>query len=225
LAWIADHAPRVVVSIEGPQLRRRARPSRHCRRPGGGRVRAATRNGRCGRDKSDLIARYSPRCARTPTGYPNRGPMVTGKRCGSCSALATSSPWQAPPRPTDCVCCWPAETPNGALARATLTDSVLVAVARRQPRDASREQAVCYGEIRRLALAVRAAGVGCQPSPPRNRGRTRASPGRPWRCATQADVRGGSGRCAASEWVCVRHLWSCPERWWSSGSPCSAWRS
>jgi len=43
------------------------------------------------------------------------------------------------------------------LARATLTDSVLVAVARRrEPRQASREQAVRHGEIRRLALAVRA---------------------------------------------------------------------
>jgi transposase len=41
--------------------------------------------------------------------------------------------------------------------RATLTDSVLVAVARRrEPRQASREQAVRHGEIRRLALAVRA---------------------------------------------------------------------
>ena len=43
------------------------------------------------------------------------------------------------------------------LARGTLTDSVLVAMARRRgPRDASREQAVRHGEIRRLALAVRA---------------------------------------------------------------------
>jgi hypothetical protein len=43
------------------------------------------------------------------------------------------------------------------LARATLTDPVLVAMARRRgPRDASREQAVRHGEIRRLALAVRA---------------------------------------------------------------------
>ena len=43
------------------------------------------------------------------------------------------------------------------LARATLTDPVLLTVARRrEPRQASREQAVRHGEIRRLALAVRA---------------------------------------------------------------------
>jgi len=43
------------------------------------------------------------------------------------------------------------------LARATLTDPVLLTVARRrEPRGASREQAVRHGEIRRLALAVRA---------------------------------------------------------------------
>jgi transposase len=41
------------------------------------------------------------------------------------------------------------------LARATLTDPVLAAVARRrEPRQASREQVVRHGEIRRLALAV-----------------------------------------------------------------------
>ena len=41
------------------------------------------------------------------------------------------------------------------LARAALTDSVLLALARRrEPRHASREQAVRHGEIRRLALAV-----------------------------------------------------------------------
>jgi transposase len=43
------------------------------------------------------------------------------------------------------------------LARATLTDPVLLAVApRREPRQASREQTVRHGEMRRLALAVRA---------------------------------------------------------------------
>ena len=43
------------------------------------------------------------------------------------------------------------------LARATLTDPVLLAVARRrEPPQASREQAVRRGEIRRLAVAVRA---------------------------------------------------------------------
>ena len=45
------------------------------------------------------------------------------------------------------------------LARGKLTDTTLVALARRrQPRDASREQAVRHGEIRRLALALREAG-------------------------------------------------------------------
>ena len=43
------------------------------------------------------------------------------------------------------------------IARVTLTDPVLVVVARRrEPREASREQAVRHGEIRRLAVAVRA---------------------------------------------------------------------
>jgi transposase len=43
------------------------------------------------------------------------------------------------------------------MARATLTDPVLAAVARRrEPREASREQAVRHSEIRRLALAIRA---------------------------------------------------------------------
>ena len=42
------------------------------------------------------------------------------------------------------------------LARGRLTDPDLAALARRrQPREASREQAVRHGEIRRLALAVR----------------------------------------------------------------------
>jgi transposase len=43
------------------------------------------------------------------------------------------------------------------LARATLTDPILLTVARRRdPRQASHQQAVRHGEIRRLALAVRA---------------------------------------------------------------------
>jgi len=43
------------------------------------------------------------------------------------------------------------------MARATLTDPVLVAMARRrEPPQASREQAVRHSEIRRLALAIRA---------------------------------------------------------------------
>jgi transposase len=43
------------------------------------------------------------------------------------------------------------------MARVTLTDPVLAAVARRrEPREASREQAVRHSEIRRLALAIRA---------------------------------------------------------------------
>ena len=52
--------------------------------------------------------------------------------------------------------CWAATTP-GAEARLTLTDPVLAAMARRrEPPDASREQAVRHSEIRRLALAIRA---------------------------------------------------------------------
>jgi transposase len=43
------------------------------------------------------------------------------------------------------------------MARVTLTDPILAAVARRrEPREASREQAVRHGEIRRLVHAVRA---------------------------------------------------------------------
>jgi transposase len=49
------------------------------------------------------------------------------------------------------------EDTDRELARAALTDPVLLALARRRdPRQASREQAVRHGEIRRLALAVRA---------------------------------------------------------------------
>lgn len=47
------------------------------------------------------------------------------------------------------------------LARATLTDAVLLTMARRrQPLQANREQVVRHGEIRRLALAVRAGRRG-----------------------------------------------------------------
>jgi Transposase IS116/IS110/IS902 family len=93
-----------------------------------------------------------------PTGYLCREPTATVRRCGSCSAPATSSPWPPPPRPTDFAhCCWAATTPSARWARLTLTDPVLAALARRrEPRDASREQAVRHGEIRRLAVAVRA---------------------------------------------------------------------
>ena len=100
LAWIIDHAPgpRVAVSIEGT------------RSYGVGLARAATaagltvleceqphRKARRGRGKSDPIDAHLAVLAAlrywTSIGYPPRAPTVTAKRCGSCSAPATSSPW------------------------------------------------------------------------------------------------------------------------------------
>jgi transposase len=104
LAWIVDHAPgpRVVVSIEGTRsfgmgLARAVVAAGlvvvECEQP--------ARKARRGKGKSDPIDAHLAVLAALrldADGYPNRGPMVTGKRCGSCSALATSSPCPAPPR-------------------------------------------------------------------------------------------------------------------------------
>jgi transposase len=66
--------------------------------------------------------------------------------------------WPPPPRPTGLrALLLGGDDTERDMARATLTDPVLLALARRrEPRQASREQAVRHGEIRRLALAVRA---------------------------------------------------------------------
>jgi hypothetical protein len=48
-----------------------------------------------------------------PIGYPYLVPTATVRRCGSCSAPATNSPWSTRPRPTGSArCCWAAGTPS-----------------------------------------------------------------------------------------------------------------
>jgi Transposase IS116/IS110/IS902 family len=93
-----------------------------------------------------------------PTGFRYRVPTATAKRCGSCSAPATNSAWSPPPRTNRLrALLLGGEDTERDLARATLTDPMLSALARRrEPQGASPEQAVRHGEIRRLAHAVRA---------------------------------------------------------------------
>ena len=97
LAWIVDHAPgpRLVGVDRGhPQLRRRAVPRGDRRRPAGHRVPsnppARPAAGRASPTRSTRTWPCWPRCAWTPTGCPSRAPTATGRRCGSCSAPATT---------------------------------------------------------------------------------------------------------------------------------------
>ncbi len=165
LAWIVDHAPgpRVVVSIEGTRsygvgLARAVAATGltviECEQP--------HRKARRGKGKSDPIDAHlavlaalrldtdrlpEPRAdgdreaLRILLGARHELTAVTTAQTNRLRALLLSG-----------------EDTERDLARATLTDAVLATMARRRaPRDASREQAVRHGEIRRLALAVRAA--------------------------------------------------------------------
>ena len=118
LAWIVDHAPgpRVVVSIEGTRnfgvgLARAVAAAGltviECEQP--------NRKARRGKGKSDPIDAHLAVLAALrsmPTGYRYLEPTATARRCGSCSAPATNSPWSPPPRPTGSArCCWAGRTP------------------------------------------------------------------------------------------------------------------
>jgi hypothetical protein len=124
LAAIAELAPgpRVAVSLEGS------------RSYGIGLARALTAAGllvieceqparrqRRGKGKSDPIDAHLAVLAalRLDAGHlPRCAPMVTGRRCASCSAPGRSSPRRAPGRPTGCApCCWPATTPTAGCPR------------------------------------------------------------------------------------------------------------
>ena len=168
LAWIGARAPgpRVVVSVEGTRASVSGWPAGAAAGLTVIEGEQPNRKARRGKGKSDPIDAHLAVLAALawmPTGYRYLVPTATVRRCGSCSALATSSAWPPPPRPTGSARCARRGGHERDLARATLTDPVLLALARRrEPRQASREQAVRHGEIRRLALAVR-------------RGRARAS--------------------------------------------------
>ena len=163
LAWIFDHAPgpRLVVSIEGT------------RSYGLGLTRAITAAGldvvECGqpnrrarraKGKSDAIDAHLAVLAalrldadRLPT------PRADGDRealrilLSARNELTTVSTAQTNRLRALLL---NGEDPDRHLARAALTDPVLAGLARRrQPRDASCEQAVRHAEIRRLAIALR----------------------------------------------------------------------
>jgi transposase len=164
LAWIGDHSPgpRVVVSIEGTRsygvgLARAVAAAGltviECEQPNG--------KARRGKGKSDPIDAHLAVLAalrldadRLPV------PRADGDRealrilLGARHELTVAATAQTNRLRALLL---GGEDIERDLARATLTDSVLVAVARRrEPRQASREQSVRHGEIRRLALAVRA---------------------------------------------------------------------
>jgi transposase len=165
LAWIFDHAPgpRLVVSIEGT------------RSYGLGLTRAITaagldvieceqpnRRARRGRGKSDAIDAHLAVLAalqldadRLPT------PRADGDRealrilLSARNELTTVSTAQTNRLRALLL---GGDDADRHLARAALTDPVLAGLARRrQPRDASYEQAVRHTEIRRLAIALREA--------------------------------------------------------------------
>ncbi len=175
LAWIGDHAPgpRVVVSIEGTRsfgvgLARAVAAAGltviECEQP--------NRKARRGKGKSDPIDAHLAVLAalrldadRLPL------PRADGDRealrilLGARHELTVATTAQTNRLRALLL---GGEDTDRDLARATLTDSVLLALARRrEPRQASREQAVRHGEIRRLALAVRrrTARAGGQPGP------------------------------------------------------------
>ena len=164
LAWIGDHAPgpRVVVSIEGTRsygvgLARAVAAAGltviECEQPNG--------KARRGKGKSDPIdAHLAVLAALRLDADRLPAPRADGDRealrilLGARHELTVATTAQTNRLRALLL---GGEDTERDLARATLTDSVLVAVARRrEPRQASREQAVRHGEIRRLALAVRA---------------------------------------------------------------------
>jgi transposase len=165
LAWIVDHAPgpRVVVSIEGT------------RSFGVGLARAVTaagltvveceqpnRKARRGKGKSDPIDAHLAVLAalrldadRLPV------PRADGDRealrilLGTRHELTVVNTAQTNRMRALLL---GGDDAEREVARATLTDAVLAGLARRrEPREASREQAVRHAEIRRLALALREA--------------------------------------------------------------------
>ena len=164
LAWIVDHAPgpRVVVSMEGTRsfgvgLARAVAAAGltvvECAQP--------NRKARRGQGKSDPIDAHLAVLAalrldadRLPV------PRADGDRealrilLGARHELTVATTAQTNRLRALLL---GGEDIEREMARATLTDRVLVAVARRrEPRQARHEQAVRHGEIRRLAVAVRA---------------------------------------------------------------------
>ena len=164
LAWILDHAPgpRVVVSIEGTRsfgvvLARAVAAAgltvTECEQP--------NRKARRGKGKSDPIDAHLAVLAalrldadRLPI------PRADGDRealrilLGARHELTVANTAQT--NRLRALLLGGDDTERD-IARVTLTEPVLAAVARRrEPRETSREQAVRHGEIRRLAVAVRA---------------------------------------------------------------------
>jgi transposase len=163
LAWIVDHSPgpRVAVSIEGTRsfgvgLARAVAAAGltvvECEQP--------NRKARRGKGKSDPIdAHLAVLAALRLDADRLPEPRADGDRealrilLGTRHELTVAGTAQT--NRLRALLLGGEETDRD-LARATLTDPVLVAMARRrQPRDANCEQAVRHGEIRRLALAVR----------------------------------------------------------------------
>jgi len=164
LAWIVDHAPgpRLAVSIEGTRsygigLARAAAAAGlvvlECEQP--------HRKARRGKGKSDPIDAHLAVLAalrldadRLP--LPRADGDREALRILLCARHELSVATTAQTNRLRALLLG-GEDGERDLARATLTDPVLVTVVRRrEPRQASREQAVRHGEIRRLALAVRA---------------------------------------------------------------------
>jgi len=166
LAWIVDHAPgpRVALSIEG------------ARSYGIGLTRAAaaaglmvleseqpSRTTRRGKGKSDpidahlaVLAALRLRADRLPTPRSDGDREALRILLTTRDELTTTSTAQTNRLRALLLS---GDDADRRVARSKLTDSTLGALARRrQPRDASREQAVRQGEIRRLALALREAG-------------------------------------------------------------------
>jgi transposase len=165
LAWVADQAPgpQLVICIEGTRsygagLARAATAAGltviECEQP--------TRTTRRGKGKSDpidahlaVLSALQLNADRLPT------PRADGDRealrillCAreelTTTATGQTNRLRAMLRDGDDT--------DRRLARARLSDAVLAGLARRrQPREASRQQAVRHGEIRRLALALREA--------------------------------------------------------------------
>ena len=165
LAWVADHAPgpRLVICIEGTRsygagLARAATAAGltviECEQP--------TRTTRRGKGKSDpidahlaVLSALQLHADRLPT------PRADGDRealrillCAREELTTTATGQTNRLR----ALLRDGEDTDRRLARARLSDAVLAGLARRrQPREASRQQAVRHGEIRRLALALREA--------------------------------------------------------------------
>ena len=165
LAWIVDHTPgpRLVVSIEGTRsygigLARAAAAAGliviECEQP--------SRKARRGKGKSDPIDAHLAVLAalrldadRLPIPRADGDREVLRILLGARQELTTASTAQTNRLRALLLS---GDDTDRQLARGTLTDTRLTSLARRrQPREASREQAVRHAEIRRLALALREA--------------------------------------------------------------------